>query len=125
MQNKLWRGFTLLEVLVALSIIAIALAAVIHSVSLNASQALYLENKTFANWIAMDLLTEIRLQGKLPAENSGQINMAQRTWQWKIALFDTVESKIKRLEITITLAQQDTHLINLIAFMYLPELLDL
>lgn len=107
-------GFTLLEVLVALSIIAIALSAVIQSVSLNARQALYLENKTFANWIAMNLLTEIRLQAKLPTENIGQINMAQRTWQWEIAVFDTVESNIKRLEITVSL--ENTNLIKLIAF---------
>ena len=47
-------GFTLVEVLVALSVIAIALAAVLKGASEGASSARYLRDKTLAHWVAMN-----------------------------------------------------------------------
>ena len=49
------RGFTLIEVLVATAIIAIALGAIIHSASLGVANLTYLRDKTFAHWVAASL----------------------------------------------------------------------
>ncbi|WP_353572532.1 type II secretion system minor pseudopilin GspI [Candidatus Albibeggiatoa sp. nov. BB20] len=114
------KGFTLLEVLVALAIVAIALSAIIRVTGLNARNALYLENKTFAHWIAMNIVTETRLQAELPSENQrkGKIDMAQREWFWELKVLDTMDKSLKRIEVTVKLNPDDEkHLINLIGFM--------
>ena len=47
-------GFTLLEVLVALAILAISLAVLLKISAQNANNAAYLRDKTFAHWIALN-----------------------------------------------------------------------
>jgi len=113
-------GFTLLEVLVALAIVAVALSAIIRATGLNASNALYLENKTFANWVAMNIMQETRLQATLPTESqrNGSVEMAQREWFWKLKVSDTMEKSLKRIEIQVKLdPDAEHHLVNLIGFM--------
>ncbi len=111
------KGFTLLEVLVALAIVAFALSAIIRITGLNASNALYLENKTFAHWVAMNVMNELRLQSKLPDKKQGKVEMARRDWFWEIKIMDTVDKSLKRIEITVKLnPNTEEHLINLIGF---------
>jgi len=114
------KGFTLLEVLVALAIVAIALSAIIRITGLNASNALYLENKTFAHWVAMNIMTETRLQAELPSdsERQGKVEMAKREWFWELKILDTMDKSLKRIEVAVKLNQDDeAHLVNLIGFM--------
>jgi prepilin-type N-terminal cleavage/methylation domain-containing protein len=55
------RGFTLVEVLVALMIVAIGLSALMVAVSGAARTSGYLRDKTLAQWIALNRLSEVRL----------------------------------------------------------------
>ena len=55
------RGFTLVEVLVALVVVAIGLAALMVAVSGTARTSGYLRDKTLAQWIALNRLTQVRL----------------------------------------------------------------
>ena len=113
-------GFTLLEVLVALAIVAVALSAIIRATGLNANNALYLENKTFAHWVAMNIMQETRLQTALPKESqrNGSVEMAQREWFWELKVSDTMEKSLKRVEIQVKLdPNAEQHLVNLIGFM--------
>ena len=56
------RGFTLIEVLAALVIVALGMLGVIQAVTQTARNGTYLREKTLAHWIAMNLITE-RLAG--------------------------------------------------------------
>ena len=58
---KTLRGFTLLEVLVALAVIAIALASIIKAVGTGAANASYLRDKTFAHWVAANRLAQMQI----------------------------------------------------------------
>ena len=60
------RGFTLIEVMVALVVIALGMLGVIQAVSQTASNSGYLRDKTIAHWVAMNRLTEVRLQKAAP-----------------------------------------------------------
>ena len=101
MNKKL--GFTLLEVLVALAILAIALAAVIKTTTENAENARYLRDKTLAQWVAMNVLTEIQVRGEWPAlgKNEGQALMADHEWYWTMQISETVDQELRRLEMQV------------------------
>ncbi len=81
------RGFTLIEVLVALAIVAIALGAGIKAAGSNVSNAAYLRDRTFAHWVAMNKLAEMETMKKFPAAGEterGTTLMAGHEWHWKV-----------------------------------------
>jgi len=55
------RGFTLVEVLVALMVVAMGLAALMVAVSGTARTSGYLRDKTLAQWMALNRISEVRL----------------------------------------------------------------
>ncbi len=81
-------GFTLIEVMVALAVIAIAMAALIMATGHAADDALYLQRRTLATWIAADRLAELRLRRLSPgpgSRDSGERELAGVRWQWRQA----------------------------------------
>ena len=78
-------GFTLLEVMVALAIIAIALGALIKGGGDNASHTAYLKNKTLAQWVAMNKVAELQLKAKWPdlGTDRGDMELANNEWHWE------------------------------------------
>lgn len=83
------RGFTLVEVMVALAVIAIALPALLFSVMQQLDGTAYIRDKNIAQWVALNKMTELRLtnsfSGKVPASKMvGKEEMAGRDWYWTI-----------------------------------------
>ncbi|MGO9632382.1 MAG: type II secretion system minor pseudopilin GspI [Steroidobacteraceae bacterium] len=104
------RGFTLVEVLVALMIVAIGLAALMSAVSGTARTSGYLRDKTLAQWIALNRLAEVRLMvNKLGATaDTGQLEFANRTWHYDTRYFDTSVGSMKRVVVRVWLGKTDT-----------------
>jgi general secretion pathway protein I len=77
-------GFTLIEVMVALTIIAISLGALLSSSGSQASSAAYLKQKTLAHLVAVNELTQIRISKEFPdiGEEKGSTSMANHDWYW-------------------------------------------
>lgn len=82
---KTARGFTLIEVLVALAIVAIGMAAVLEVLTSSANTTLYLQDKTFAQWAALNRLETVRLTGTVPTvgTSNDEITYAGRSWAWQ------------------------------------------
>lgn len=78
-------GFTLLEVMVALLIVALGLAAAVQLTTLAADNARALSRRTEADWVAMNQLGAMQLAGAWPADGStqGHSIMAGRSWYWR------------------------------------------
>lgn len=108
-------GFTLLEVLVALSVLAIALAAAIKISIENVENTRYLRDKTFAHWIAMNILADIQIQQKLPIIKKGSSIMAKRKWYWRVKIANTAIKDLKRIDIEVW--QNDVPLVILVGFL--------
>lgn len=102
-------GFTLLEVLVALAVLAIALAALIKGGGENASNAAYLRDKSIAHWVAMNRVAELQLQEQWPATGTtrGSEEMAQREWFWLAKVSDTFDDDVRRLEVEVRREERD------------------
>src|SRR6202034_1218648 len=101
-------GFTLVEVLVALMIVAIGLAALLVAVSGTARTSGYLRDKTLAQWIALNRLAEVRLTVNKVAQSSSSTNgdsselqFAGRTWHYDTRYFDTQFQSTKRIVVRV------------------------
>ena len=97
------RGFTLVEVLVALMVIAMGLAALMVAVSGTARSSAYLRDKTLAQWIALNRLTEVRLNVTKFGQNTdtGELVFAGRTWHYDTRYFDTSIASMKRVVVRV------------------------
>ncbi|MGO9515218.1 MAG: type II secretion system minor pseudopilin GspI [Steroidobacteraceae bacterium] len=107
MRRRRSRGFTLVEVLVALMIVAIGLAALMTAVSGTARTSGYLRDKTLAQWIALNRLAEVRLTVNKIASttgqntDAGQLDFANRTWHFDTRYFDTSIPGMKRVVVRV------------------------
>jgi general secretion pathway protein I len=114
------RGFTLIEVIVALIIVALGMLGVIQAVSQTASNGGYLRDKTVAHWIAMNRLTEVRLQKAAPAvdKTSDEVEMANRKWKWTMNVTQTPVETIRRIDISVRPAEakEDSSLASVTGF---------
>ena len=81
---KTGHGFTLIEILVALSIIAIALGALIKTSGNHSNSAGFIKQKTLAHYVAMNELALLQAKGEWP--DIGKVNksteMAEHEWFW-------------------------------------------
>ncbi len=113
MRHKNNKGFTLIEVMVALTIIAISLGALLSTSGSQASSAGYLKLKTLAHWVAVNELTQIRIAKQFPAagDKNGSTEMANKEWFWTRTTKNT-EDKDAR-EVTFTVYQDKDRKKNL------------
>lgn len=113
------RGFTLLEVLVALAIFAITAAAMINGIASSLSAQSYLERKTIAHWVAMNQLAETRLLTVWPSVgmSDGTEQMAGHEWHWTRKVEETADPKLRRVDIEVRAEREDeSPLIRLAGF---------
>ncbi|MGB3623598.1 MAG: type II secretion system minor pseudopilin GspI [Ketobacter sp.] len=75
-------GFTLIEVLVALAIFAVAVASLSAAMQNNVKNANYLKDKTIAHWIASNKMVELAAAGDYPAiaDRTDKIEYAGQEW---------------------------------------------
>ncbi len=99
-------GFTLIEVVVAMAVVALGLLAVFRVVSDTVNNTSHLRDRTFAEWIADNQLTEIRLRGALPSVGSasGTVDYAGREWDWESTVSETSVPDLVRVNVEVRLS---------------------
>ena len=105
------QGFTLLEVLVALTILAIALAAIIGAASNQALNTTHLRDKTFAHWVAMNKIAEMQMSAEWPAKGKvrGEQEMGLHEWHWVRTVTETPDGRVLQVDIAVYRDKQDEH----------------
>jgi general secretion pathway protein I len=95
------RGFTLLEVLIALAIVALSAGALLGSVTSSASNVIYLKEKTLAEWVALNRLTEVRISKDMPSEGKrkGSATMGGMRWEWEEEVSELPIKGLLRVEV--------------------------
>ena len=101
--NARQRGFTLIEVLVALAIVAIGMAAVLGTLTSSASTVLYLHDKTIAQWVALNHIAETRLTGNQPGigNTDGDVDYAGQKWHWRQETVATAVQGMVRMDVMV------------------------
>lgn len=104
------RGFTLLEVLVALAVIAFALGSIIKVTGSSAANASYLRDKTLAHWVAANRLAQMQTKNNpwpTKGGDEGAVEMAGREWFWMTEVLDTPDPEMRRVNINVRLEDDE------------------
>ncbi len=117
-------GFTLIEVVVALAIVALALPALLVALYQQVDGTAYLRDKSLARLVAANRLEEFRIissarQTRFSGEDSGQVEMAGQQWRWELRTLATDMENFQRIEIAVKQeeAPGEQALYTLVAFM--------
>ncbi|MBV8048913.1 MAG: type II secretion system minor pseudopilin GspI [Paludibacterium sp.] len=97
------RGFTLLEVLVALAISAIALSALLRVSGLAAENSMTLRERMLAGWVAEDLMALLQRTDAPPTlgESRGALTRDEHDWRWRQVVTPAGERDLLRVEISV------------------------
>lgn len=116
------RGFTLLEVLVAVAVLAVALAAILSGMARYADNASYIREKTIALWVAHNRLTEIKTATGWPdtGTSDGKVDMAGISWKWSENVQTTPDEQLRRIDISVQREGSDTSIATLSGFIGKP-----
>lgn len=103
MNARRQRGFTLLEVLAAVAVLALALGATITGASQYTANATYLRDKAVASWVARNKLVELHLLPTWPevGKSDGVEEMAGRKWRWRQEVQKTPDNNVRRIDVYV------------------------
>lgn len=121
-------GFTLLEVLVALAVVALSLTAMIKSSGDATSNIAYLQEKTRAHWIAMDRISELRVAREWPSTGTerDEVEMYGVDWTWIQEVSETTVEDMRRVDVSVFLTEygdEDYPLATMTGFLINPRFL--
>lgn len=99
------RGFTLIEVLIALLVVALGMGALLSTIASSANAVTRLRDKSFAQWIALNRIAELRLSGQQPEVGitTGDVEYAGAQWRWEQEIQDPGVAGILRVEVRVGL----------------------
>ena len=120
------RGFTLVEVMVALAIVAIAVPALLLALFQQLDGTEHLRDRSIASWVATDRLSELRLvvakQGALPeGELLGETRLAERDWYWWIDQQATEIPGFIRVDVKVSIEAERTQPLHVLTAFVTPS----
>jgi general secretion pathway protein I len=115
-------GFTLIEVMLAMAVFAIAGVALLGVADNNYRHISHLEEQMFANWVASNQLVEVSLDETWPPKNNrkGKVEMAGRTWYWQQKVVKTANKELREITMEIRL-NEDDELVSASLMTYLAQ----
>src|ERR1700741_2423412 len=98
-------GFTLIEVMVALVIVAFGMMAVHTMLNSYVAASAYVEQKTLASWIATNKLTELSISPTWPSlgDSNEEIEFAGRQWRYEVDVSETPVPNLRRVDVSVRL----------------------
>jgi general secretion pathway protein I len=106
---KRQRAFTLIEVIVALFIVALGLGALLTTLTSSASNVEHLRDKSFAEWVALNRISTVRLTRPFPVAGKaqGQEDFANVKWYWRQEVTETATPAMHRIEVSVARTEAD------------------
>ena len=116
-------GFTLIEILVALAILVVALAAVMRSVAQSSEGATLLKQRTLALWVAQNRLAVAQLANQWPplGVREGVEEQARAGFVWRETVGGTPNPGFRKIDIAVADATRpDYVLARLVGYLGAP-----
>ena len=116
-------GFTLLETLVALLIVALGMMAVTTQLNRYVQSTIFIEEKSLASWVASNQATLLSVNPEWPALGITQIDVesfADRNWALEIEVLDTPVQNLRRADIRVYRENNRERLIHSISALLEP-----
>lgn len=115
-------GFTLIEAVVALLIVALGMMAVFMQLNQYATTANYIEEKTLASWIASNQLTELSVQPQWPelGESEDDVEFASRQWHYTVKVSETAVENLRRVDVSVALANDPEKIVHTVSALIEP-----
>ncbi len=112
------RGFTLLEVLIALVVVSLALLALTRTAAMQISSFDGLRERTLAGWVAANVLSETRIATPLPpvGKRDGRTRLGNRDWRWSLEVKATDDPEMRRLDVIVFLVDSSEPSASLTGF---------
>lgn len=102
------RGFTLLEVMVALAIFATLAAAVLSASQYVLKQTVGVEERLLAAWVADNQLSELRLQtGVAVGQQQRVVHMDRRDWLLRQSISAENDTRLLKVDIHVNLSGRE------------------
>lgn len=122
MRSRSSRGFTLLEVMIALVIVALSLTAVAASMSQMIFNSKMMRDRTYASWIAQNRIAEIRLAPTTPdvGASNGEVQYANVDWTWRAVVSETGVDDLYRIDVSVSFAGSDDNIRTVTGFVGPP-----
>ena len=100
---KTQAGFTLVEVLVATAIIALALGAFISGGARYADYARYIHDRTLAQGVARNQLVQYQIAEQWPGTGTedGDTDMGDTAWHWEAEIQESPDPDVRRIDIRV------------------------
>lgn len=119
---KRTRGFTLLECLVALAILAVALGAAMRAVGASTQSAALLRDHGLASWVAQNHLAELRARQLWPplGINQGEAEQAGQRFIWRENVQPTPNPLFLRVDVAVHHPDDGRPLASLTGFLARP-----
>jgi general secretion pathway protein I len=108
--NRQPSGFTLIEVLVGLLVLALALMALTRTAAIQVQAFGDMRERTLAGWLAADVLAETRLDNPFPptGKSDGKRKFAGRDWHWQLTVEATEVATMRRLNVYVYTSADST-----------------
>jgi general secretion pathway protein I len=113
------RGFTLVEVLVALAIVSVALLSALRAAGQGTNSVVELRSRLLASWVAEDRLAQHHATGEwLPlGVRRGTARQAGMDFTWREEVISTPNAYFRRVEVRVYPGTDESHsLAHLVGF---------
>jgi general secretion pathway protein I len=115
-------GFTLIEVMIALVIVALGMMGISKAINDYTVAATYVEEKTLASWIATNKLTELGIAATWPAvgDYEEDVEFAGQQWRCEIVVEETAVTNLHRVDVSVRLLTDPERVVHKVSALIEP-----
>ncbi|MEI6858797.1 MAG: type II secretion system minor pseudopilin GspI [Shewanella sp.] len=118
------KGMTLLEVIVALAVFSIAAVSITKSLGDQIANMPILEERTYAQWVADNVMVDARLETSFPdiGKKDGEMKLAGLDWYWRKEVVKTSDDNFRMIRVSVSKDNRyERILVQVSSYVFNPE----